>query len=231
MSWFISIGVAFITAILCGAGALWLSVHAVAWYQVSSFEGASGYAAVGLAILGTVAAAIIGFIAARIGVAFGWGSFGGQLLWALGSGLIALGLVAVISRALADVPPKLSGKELDLMIEIRFPPETVEQPKNVDGTAGLELGAMHPFKSVVRNRVTGSLAFDQARMEDGCWVLPGQVPVFTSRGKRLLMITLDGKNQGFFVPLPAYPGASDMSWSEWLPRKQSKPSPLLEQFS
>lgn len=225
MSWLISIVVALITAGLCGAGALWLSVHAVQWYRVTSREGASGYAAIGLALLGAIGSLIIGFIAARIGVAQGWGGFGGQLLWSLGVCAGLLALTGLGARLFADVPPRLGGEELDLDIELRFPAEATSKPADEAGQSRIELGAMARFKRVVRMRRSGDLFFDQARIEDGRWVLPGRVPVFTTRGKRVLLVTINGKSEGFLVPLPGRPTQRETQWSDWLPKAPQKPGP------
>lgn len=225
MSWLISVAVALLTGLVCGAGSFWLSYHAVVWYRVSSFEGKSGFAVVGLTLVGTIVGCVLAFVAARVVVAWGWAGFGGQLLWAMGMCMAALAIVAIITRCLADVPPTVDGRELDMLVEMRLPADQIEKPQYGKGEATIELGAMATFKRVVRARRTGVLHVDQARQEDGRWIVPGEVGVFTTRGKRILLITLGPKSEGFLVPLPAHPTGGDMAWSDWLPRDVSMVKP------
>jgi len=227
LTWLISIVVALLSAIAGGAAALGLSILAVEWYRVTSREGASGFAVLGLAIFGSAGSAVVGLIAARIGVANGYAGFGGQLLWSLGTCLTLLGLAGLVARALADVPPKRGGEEFDLQVELRYPPDVAEPPTDVDGKSNIELASLPRFRRVVRKRVRGELAFDQVRKEEGRWVLPGKVPVFTSRGRRILLVDLNGQSAGFLVPLPARPGQRETNWSGWLPRPQPQPNPLI----
>jgi uncharacterized membrane protein len=225
MSWLISVAVALLTGLVCGAGSFWLSYHAVVWYRVSSFEGKSGFAIVGLTMVGAIVGCVLAFVAARVGVAWGWAGFGGQLLWAMGICMATLAIVAIITRCLADVPPTVDGRELDMHVEVRLPADQIEKPQYAKVDATIELGAMASFKRVVRARRTGMLHIDQVRHEDGRWIVPGEVDIFTTRGKRILLITLGPKSEGFLVPLPARPAAGDMAWSDWLPRDLSKSKP------
>lgn len=217
MSWLSSFFSALIVALVCGAGSVWLSLHAVRWHQVSNFEGAAGFAVMGLSLLGAMAGFLIGLIMARVAVAFGWAGFGGQLLWSLGTGLGVLALVAVVARVTADVPPTIRNRPLDLAIEARFPPEQIEQPVFAEDEASLELGVLHAGKPVMRKRVGGSLEFDQARQEEGRWIVPGRVELFTSTGRRILLIALRDKSEGFLVPLSGRSLSTDGDWSGWLP--------------
>jgi len=66
MSWVRSIGVALLTSIatLFGAGAV--AALAVDWYNISSFEGGSGFFVVGMALLGGFAGFLVGLVVSRV---------------------------------------------------------------------------------------------------------------------------------------------------------------------
>lgn len=58
-----------------------------------------------------------------------------------------------------------------------------------------------------------------ARFDEGRWIVPGEVPLFTMRGKRALDFKVNGEEvTGFLVPLPARPGRQFLEWSDWGPR-------------
>jgi hypothetical protein len=72
---------------------------------------------------------------------------------------------------------------------------------------------------VQRKSETGELKLKEARQENGRWIIPGSVEVFTMRGKRSISAQLGGKYvAGFLVPLPARPGKKFEEWSDWQPR-------------
>ena len=128
MSWLAS----FLVALLAAAIGLVLggviAAGAVSWYRISSFEGASGYFVVGMALLGFVAAFVIGLVASRIVAASAhpgaWRAIGWSQLTVIGIAAI----VAGIARFSADVPPKLNGEELLLAVEIRWPATQTASP-------------------------------------------------------------------------------------------------------
>ena len=84
----------------------------------------------------------------------------------------------------------------------------------------------------MRKIENGALFVDDARLEDGRWIVPGAVPVFTSRGGRLLDIGTGGHSMaGFLVPLPRYPWQAHRQWSAWLPSAAPGQPPLPDQFT
>lgn len=114
MTWLSSFLIAVLSGTLglfCAGGIASLCVE---WYRVSSFEGKSGYFVVFTALLGGLAAFVIGLIAARFVAAGVAPSFLKGLGFACGA-VLAIALVALaLCRLLADPAPELDGKSLGL---------------------------------------------------------------------------------------------------------------------
>ncbi len=73
---------------------------------------------------------------------------------------------------------------------------------------------------------------DDARQEEGRWIVPGALPIFTRRGERLLDFGAADKSiVGFIVPLPRYPGEAQRQWSGWLPAPPAGEPALPDQFT
>jgi hypothetical protein len=221
MSWLISI----LAALLAGVAGLFLAGvianACVSWYHVSSREGAAGYFVVFTALAGGVAGTIIGLITARlIATHFGAG-FAKELCGALGLVLVSAGVAALLCRLLADVPPKIDGREPDLEVEFRFPatPNSSEPPTPTgEWTVQLDSISGH----TQRTYRTGTVHTNAARFEAGHWIVPSEVFLFTARGKRAIALYHQDQHiGGMLLPLPARPGESFEQWSEWLPRQQA----------
>ncbi len=96
-----------------------IGIACVKWFRITSFEGASGYAVVGMAIVGALVASVVGLVAAR------WSdpTFGTGLLRAtISVGVTAL-LIAGVCRLFAD--PLAFEKEkpaapVEVIVEDRF---------------------------------------------------------------------------------------------------------------
>jgi len=67
MSWGATIATGVLGAVLGGVGSVALALLWVRWFQISSFEGKSGYFVVFLALAGTIAGLAVAMVAARIG--------------------------------------------------------------------------------------------------------------------------------------------------------------------
>ncbi len=216
MGWPASLLVGVLTALAAALLAGIVANLAVGWYRISSFEGASAYFVVGLALVGLVIGFAIGVSTAR--VVAGWAEPG--FLKALGLAFsVTIGITLAIgatARLQADVPPRIDGQTQLLHVEFRW-------PEGQHPTAASESSAHFVRLSATSGRQVrvsheGPLWLEDARLEDGFWVVPGAVEVFTSRGRRLIDITPQGLVPGgFMVPLPGRPGEKYLQWSDWLP--------------
>jgi len=229
MNWFASISIGLLTAALGAFLSSCVAVAAVAWYRISGFEGLSGYFVGAIGLLGGVAGLIIGLVTARKVVTNTAPAF--FVGFGLSCGIVVgiAGVAALISWVLADIPPKIDGKELDLGIEIRLPIGETISPGPFDGDSYLTLGSVNPLTHVQRRSERGLLLVSEAKLVSGRWVIPGSVDIFTTRGKRSMEVVLGGKSRaGFIVPLPRRPGRKYEQWSEWLPRSRQDGKPWPE---
>jgi len=228
LSWPLSIVSAFLTGIVGLLAAGFVAAACVDWYGVSSREGESGYFVIGMAFLGLIAGFVVGLIAARV-VA---GGADPGFLKALGRSVAVVAVCTVVggaaARLLADIPPEIDGEALMLEVEVRWPEDQVERPVAGAREGSLELHSVPFYSNTVRASDYGPLWMEDAHRVDGRWVVPGAVSVFTSRGKRVLVVSTgddDEANEGFQVPLPARPGQRYLEWSDWLPRTRPGTAP------
>ena len=224
MNWPLSLLIALITGVVGLLLSGFTANACVDWYHISSREGAAGIFVIGLALLGGIASGVVGLIIARVVAAGTDPGFGKALAVSLGLVLGIGGLVALACHGLADIPPTLEGEELRLEVEIRLPVDQKTSPKELKGEPHFELGSV--VNQTRRASRTGELKVAQSRLEDGRWVLPGEVLLFTSRGQRSLDARIgDEALAGFLVPLPAHPGQEHEQWSDWGPRPPSGSPP------
>jgi len=229
MSWPASLGVGVLTGLVAGFLAGWIANLAAGWYRMSSFEGASGYFVVAMALLGAAAGLVVGIVVSR--TLPSWSEPG--FLKALGVSqlvvFVVVGIIGAATRLLADVPPRLGGEEMLVAVEIRWPEGRSPADLADEGEWSLRLGSS--ISNTMRARTTGPLWREDARQEDGRWIVPGAVSLFTSRGKRTLDVLPDGVvDNGWLVPLPGRPGKSFLEWSEWLPRARDGEPALPDGF-
>ena len=231
MNWFVTITIGLLTAALGAFLAGCVAVAAVAWYRISGFEGLSGYFVGAIGLLGGVAGLIIGLVTARKVAASAAPAFFMGLGLSCGIVVGIAGVAALISWVLADIPPKMDGKDLDLAVQIRLPIGETILPGSVAGDSYLTLGSVNPLTHVQRRSGRGVLLVSEAKLVNGRWIIPGSMYIFTTRGKRSMEVVVGGKLcAGFIVPLPGRPGLKHEQWSEWLPRsgQDGKPWPETE---
>ena len=229
MSWLASVIVSLLTAAVGLVLGGYLASLAVGWYRVSSFEGASGYFVVAFALIGLVAGLVIGLVVSRVGAAsFGftfWKSFFASQLALVGIAAIVGG----IARLAADVAPTLHGEPMLLAVEIRWPASATASPAT--DTTQRRLRFYSVSGRTARNSREGALWMEDARHEDGRWIVPGAVAVYTSRGERMLAIEPEPEGaKGWLVPLPGHPGPAQLEWSPWMPRSRDG-TPLPDGFT
>ncbi|MCC7191568.1 MAG: hypothetical protein IT444_02195 [Phycisphaeraceae bacterium] len=210
MGWMLSIVVALVTGIVALLSAGLVASLYANWYRVTNFEGTSGFMVVGVALLGGIAGTIVGLLIARIlaGAGF-WKAAGG----AIGFVLIVAALTTLMFYLFADLPPTLGNDQLILEVEIKLP---AGQPLP-EGSTKFTLG------SVINNRqrasCSGTMNLKKARLEDNRWIVPAEVDLFTTRGRRMILAEVEGNRlAAFIVPLPAKPTSSYEQWSDWEPR-------------
>ena len=222
MRWYSWVLVPILTAFFGLFAAGCLAALLVDWYRISSFEGGSGFFVVGIALLGFIAGLVIGVIAAVVAARRPQPGFLKAVGYGWGTALVIVLVAGGAARFLADIPPEIRGEQLFLQVELRWPPGR-PRPAHVDG-AFLRLSSA--TMSTVRKHEDGPFWLEDAREEDGRWVVTGAVPVFTQRGRRLLDVRIrDEQLAGFIVPLPRHPRTEHESWSEWLPKYQPGTEP------
>jgi hypothetical protein len=212
-------------AVLGLLGAGFVANAAVRWYRVSSFEGKSGFFVVGWALAG----AVVAFVASLVILGMLRPQEGAGYLRGLGvvTGVLAgvFGLVALASWGLADIPPEIDGQTLTLEIELKLPVTVKEAP----ATNGAELKLHALAGNTLRVSENGRLFPAKARLEEGRWIVPGEVFLFTKRGQRMIAPVLTGVElTGFLVSIPGRPGREFLEWSDWKPRPQAPNPPWPE---
>jgi hypothetical protein len=217
MSWLSTAAVAVIAAAVGCVLSGYVATQAVRWYHVSGFEGGSGYFVLGMGLLGLVGGLVIGVVASRIVYATANPSFIKAFGASVSAVVVIVGLVGGVSRLMADVPPTIDGEELMILVEAKYPATQKESPATIPGISSLTLGSVSG--GTQRKAEKGSLWKEDARLEDGRWVVPGAVDLFTERGDRVLDIALnDSIKSGFLTRIPRRPGKEYLEWSEWYPR-------------
>ncbi len=226
LPWLVSILVAVISggvSLLLGG---FIANACVAWFQISSREGASGYFVVFIALCSAIAGLIVGLLVARIVVATSSPGFGKELLCALGVVIFIAGAAALTCRMLADIPPTIDGRELTLQVDFRLP-NTLDLEKSPleDSEWAFNLASLAGrTRRVYRD---GTIQLAGVRVEEGRWIVPAQVELFTQRGGRLVTLSRLNSTEilGFLIPLPARPGAAFQHWSQWMPIQQVNGQP------
>ncbi|HEU4722759.1 MAG TPA: hypothetical protein VFS59_15480 [Gemmatimonadaceae bacterium] len=229
MSWLASLAVALVTAAVGLVLGGYVASLAAGWYRVSSFEGGAGYFVVAFALLGAVVGLLVGLVMSRVAdPSLHLGTW--KLLLA---SQVAIATIAVvvggIARLAADVPPTLGRERLLLVVEIRWPAFAAASPATDTTERRLRLYSVSG--RTARSSRDGALWTEDARREDGHWIVPGAVAVYTSRGDRMLAIEpAPAGAHGFLVPLPAHPKQAQLAWSEWMPRSREG-APLPDGFA
>ncbi len=225
MNWIGSI----VVSILSGVSGLLLAGFianaCVSWYHIPSREGNSGFFVLFTALGGGITGLFVGLITARIIAANYGAGFGRELGGVLTVDLVIAGLAVLLCRFLADVPPKIDGRPLNLEVEFRFPAGTdLKKPPTTEGEWKVTLGSL--AGSTQRKYDMGEVRTNATRVEGDRWIVPTETLLFTERGKRTITLQNGDKDAaGFLVALPARPGREFLEWSDWLPRQSSDGQP------
>ena len=209
----------FVVAALTGAVGLAAGGFAASltadWYDFHAFEGADGLIVALFAIVALITGVVIGLIVSRLVSATGEPRVRRALAMSSTVLVALITAVTVAARVLAHIPPEIGGEQLFLMVEVRASPGYAA-PAGLPGVGYLKLGSSVLTATVASE--TGPLFKEDARLEDGRWVVPGAVRVFTSRGARTLGAWIGGTTLGQFpLPLRAQPGPESLNWTDWVP--------------
>lgn len=227
VGWFATLGVGLATGIVAAVLGGFLAALAVDWYQVSSREGASGYAVVAQGLLAGVIGILIGVIASRVVASAGGTQIKGLMI-AQAIALTALAVVYGTARLLADVPPTFQGDRLLLAVEVSWPEASAPQLPSGPDVPFVELASVSGGTS--RGARTGPLWIADMRRENGRVIVPSAVEIWTERGKRVFSVNTGTKDSsdGILLPIPSRPGSAQREWSEWMPRARSGSAPLAD---
>ncbi len=212
MHWALSILIGLLTAVAACFGAGFVASLCARWYRVSSFEGASGYYVVFLALLGGIVGLIAGIVCSRIVAARPDPSFVKGLGLALASVLMLLACIGGLARLGADITPSMDGCCLELAVEVRGP-EGFKVPTPDEKYA--------PFAEIYvphrRGLPTGKLLTGETEVVEGRLVVAATVPLSTSARSKYLRVYFSRENDVTFpLPLRAHPGKADLEWSRWI---------------
>jgi hypothetical protein len=224
MTWLASIGVGILTAIIGAFGTYGMGDLCVRWYRISPREGGSGVFVVLLALLGGFVGFLVGVVSARIVASGAAPGFFKSL--ALGAGSV-VGLVVIttfICWLAADLPTTIDGDAAELHGEVRCPPGFAIRAADLpdDWNARLD----------TRTREMTShnpLRVNEARQEDGRWIIPVTLGINTSVREKLLYVWL-GEKAGtrLFTPIfSSKPVKRDRTWSGWLESSEDPDKPRL----
>ncbi len=230
MGWPASLGVGILTAAITTVLAGFVANLSVGWYRISSFEGQSGYFVVFMALLGLVGGFLIGVVVSRIVAAGADPGFLRAFGLAQAAAIATVLLIGGASRLLADLPPRLDGDDLLLAIELRWPEG--RSPAEVADSTEPWLRLSASSGGALRDSREGPLWREDARLDDeGRWVVPGAVDLFTSRGNRIIAVEPAGiVEHGAFVPLGGRPNRKQLEWSAWLPLTPSADASSSDSF-
>ena len=227
MNWFASIGVGLLAAPVVGLIAGTAAAVAAEWLRVPNREGAAGFFAVAIALLGVIIGLILGILFAR-GVLLPPASFMKSLGLTIGSCLVlSLAFVGIV-RLSADLPPKIDGEQLELLIELRCPAGVTIPSSGNDESTSRYVTFLRLASGDTRGYA--SLELKEARIEDGRQIIPATLPIETSAARKLLSVRLDDeRNLLFALEFGSRPRDQDFQWSRWIEAAynvdSAKPSP------
>ncbi len=220
MTWLTTLLVGILCMLIGGGGMFLLAFPCIKWYQISSFEGRSGYFVMGMTLIGAIAGFVLSIIVARLCYSFIGTQWYVQTGGAMASVIIALLVSFVLVYAGVDRIPERNGKTILSLWEIRLPAAgTCEFAPRGEPLTWPEEELRLELVSVANHKPLGSrnAEFDREafRHEDGQWILVASVPIFTSKGEFCVNLSLGGRDDGFWPPMRPRPDAVKFQWSEW----------------
>ncbi|MCW8085463.1 hypothetical protein [Sabulicella glaciei] len=201
----------FFSGLLIGLGAATYSgvmaSFAVDWLNVPSREGGAGYFVLFWILAGFVLGTVTGWIVCRVAGRHG-------VLRGFAMALLAVAAPITITGGLAwaqrDVAPLVAGRLVGLAVEVRLPlGVTPPAEPSLNSYVLLASGRQ-------QNTAMGEILLEEAREEDGHWILPGQVLIHVTAEPRTLGVKVGGgRAQYFETGVPARPRTLDADWGPW----------------
>jgi hypothetical protein len=142
--------------------------------------------------------------------------------------LVSTLAATALCRVFAHLPPKIEGRPLLLQVELRLPIGSDRPAETMLEELYVDFLVMVPWGFATADRV--NLDPTQARTEGNRVIVPGSMPLFTARGRRVLTFNIKGKPlwEQFEIPLPAHPGREQLEWSGWWPTTTEAGQPWPE---
>ncbi|WP_119421927.1 hypothetical protein [Desertibaculum subflavum] len=212
MHWFAIICFGLLTGLAGAVYGGFMADLAVDWLAISSFEGGAGYFVVFMILLAFGGSLIAGIVICALAGGPGWSGMLRGFASALAAVLLVITALGAFAWATADREPLVAGQPIDVAVEVRLPAGS----SRPEGTASGKDYAALLSGSGSKSRLD-YLRPGEAREEGGRWILPAQIPIHVSEGRRVLSVKLADRDTQFFdTPIPARPAAIDEAWSDWL---------------
>lgn len=212
MAWLWVIGGGVACGLLGAVLALMAGPLIIRAYNISNFEGQSGYFVVFIVMpLGFFAGLLTGAVVMRMS---GANSFGAALLHGLVALLSTAGVVTIgVAIAWLARPTTLlvDGRVPVLELELRIRPDEYA-PDNLP-PEDLRLGVY----SGKNDNVYAQLLPDRTKLDGEWMIVPAESPLSARYSRRVVGFGIgNAAGEGLELPLAAKPSARDSTWSAWL---------------
>jgi hypothetical protein len=213
MGWGAKIGFVLLSALEGGSLALALASFIIEYQQITAREGTAGYFAVSITLIGLFCGLVVGVITALAATSGFWKTQGYAvgILFAL---TLAGGVLLIWSD---DRGPKLDGDSIVAEIELKCPRGW--QPDNkakFDGSFCWVQAVAADAPSRENPMYNGGLSLEEARQEDGRWIVPSAIDLRRTTSNRYLRMFMGRVTDVTIkIPLPRSPGAKYKEWSAW----------------
>lgn len=194
----------------------WIAHLSVEWHHISSMEGQSAYHVIFLALGGLIAGFVAGLVVSGFVIGTG-GGFSKAAGFSVATVLSLAALALFLTWFFGDVPPKLRGDHVMVLIEFRAPEGWQPSRKVSDGPNFMTLRPVDRYQTGGREE-RNYFDWKSVREEDGRFHIPGVIPLFRSSQSWTTELTIAGNIEaGFALPLGSKLTREQEAWSEWMP--------------
>jgi hypothetical protein len=191
----------------------------VEWYHISSFEGGSGYYVVFIALGGFVAGLVAGL--AISGILISNDSSLGRAVGISAGAVTGVAIVALgLSWFFGDIPPKLRGDTLMVLLEFRAP-EGWQPP--VAAARTYNSVTLDPVNSTsaTGHRSYSTVEWGSIPKNQGRIVIPVALDLFRTNSQWRAELSLEGRVWArALMQLPRDLATAENQWTEWLPTEE-----------